>query len=56
MVSDDLRSFVLVADQTNGGQRWNPSFDFVTPVGQGGLWHDDQMRSVNVFVVLHVAE
>ena len=56
VISDDLVSFVLVADQADGGQRRDPPFDFVAPIGQGGFRHDHQVRAVDVFVMLHVAE
>ena len=46
----------LVTDETDGSDSGAPPLELIHPVGQGGLGHQDHVRTRNVAQVFHVAQ
>jgi hypothetical protein len=56
LVRDDLIALILGTDQNNSIKSWTPLREFILPIAQRRFWHNDKEWSIDLFVVLHVAE
>lgn len=47
-------SFLFIANNTTSVECWAPFLDLVHPVLQSRFRHNNKMRSMHIFVMLHI--